>query len=189
MKTRRPPAQARGCWGWGWGGNNRGNAGNQHFITGMERKKRRKGAPSGAWKTHFNERRQRLSRCLWTIWTRKSHHKSHHSWNYKCNFALFITLAPLLCEYRISSLVFFSIAEQTGQRDAGQLDTLALAWRPSDKCSYFVSISSPHNGDNMQGRREDSILGFVYNEWIFWICYCHHTFTSAYLATSMRCGS
>ena len=142
MKTRRPPAQARGCWGWGWGGNNRGNAGNQHFITGMERKKRRKGAPSGAWKTHFNERRQRPSRCLWTIWTRKSPHKSRLSSNYTCNFALFITLAPLLCEYRISSLVFLSIAEQTGQRDVGQLDTLALAWRPSDKCSYFVSISS-----------------------------------------------
>ena len=64
---------------------------NQHFITGMERKKRRKGAPSGAWKTHFNERRQR-PRCLWTIWTRKSPHKSHHSSNYTYNFALFFTL-------------------------------------------------------------------------------------------------
>ena len=136
----------------------------------MERKKRRKGAPSGAWKTHFNERRQR-PRCLWTIWTRKSHHKSHHTSNYTCNFALFITLALLLCEYRISSLVFFflSIAEQTGQRDVGQLDTLALAWRPSDKCSYFVSISSPHHGVNMQERREDSILCFVYNEYFEYV--------------------
>ena len=42
----------------------------------------------------------------------------------------------------LHSLVFLSIAEQTGQRDVGQLDTLALAWRPSDKCSYFVWISS-----------------------------------------------
>ena len=40
MKTRRPPARARGEEGT--------TAGNQHLITGMERKKRRKGAPSGA---------------------------------------------------------------------------------------------------------------------------------------------